>query len=176
MALGPAIGRQPRGVFFNELQRRTTAEVTARATAKRASRVGFGGPRPTCRRERCKWRGGRRDRSGRSRAGCRGKRPRHGLRVGGFVLAQSEFARVMRSSNSTVGELRLALAPTNTDASRLAPKQANWLVLATRRSAAASGENSRMAFNCAGSSGRFKYWMFLPSGLHRTEPMRPGAT
>src|ERR1035441_251783 len=80
-----------------------------------------------------------------------------------------------RNSSSTTGEV-LRLAPTNTDASRLAPKAAYWLVLAISLSTPVSGVNSRRLFNWVRSSGKLRYRMVLPSAAQLGVPMPPEAT
>ena len=60
-----------------------------------------------------------------------------------------------RSTRLSPGEA-FRLAPTNTLASRFAPKLANWLVLPINLSVPVSGVNSRKLFNCVLSSGKLK--------------------
>src|ERR1022692_838169 len=70
--------------------------------------------------------------------------------------------RVSRSRIKMWGAARFWLAPTKTDVLVLHPKCANWLVRATSLSVFWSGEHSRMACNCVGSSGKFRYRTVRP--------------
>src|SRR5260221_10340901 len=64
--------------------------------------------------------------------------------------------RVRRSRIRMCGELRLRLAPTNTEASPLEPKCANWLVVEIALSRFSSGVCSRIEISLDLSAGSVK--------------------